>query len=61
MISSKDKKSPTSIPKRSTGSRFKSNKDNIGMVKDVQKYPMSFLQRQLGSSVLQVKLESVSA
>lgn len=57
MISSKDKKFPTNIPRRSTGSRFKSSKDHIGRVKDIRKDPVSFLQRQLGNSVLQAKLK----
>jgi hypothetical protein len=57
MISTKDKKFPTTMPKRLTGNSFTPMKSPIGRVTDFWKDPVSFLQRQLGNSFLQAKLK----
>jgi hypothetical protein len=57
MISTKDKKSPTTMPKRLTGNSLTPLKGPIGRITDFRKDPVSFLQRQLGNSFLQAKLK----
>lgn len=57
MISTKDKKSPTTMPKRLTENSFTPIKDPKGRVTDFRKDPVSFIQRQLGNSFLQARLK----